>query len=87
MKLQNKKMAGVVLAMGKKTVAIDANGFVDVGEQHEIDALMSSGFVPVQEIEKPKVAPKVEAPKVEEPKVEAPKVDAKSEKPKFSRKK
>jgi len=79
MKLQNEKMAGLVLAIGQETVVLDARGSIETDDKDVIASLTASGFVPVYT--KAKVEAKIEPAKIEEPKVEV-----KIEEPKFDKK-
>lgn len=53
MKLQNLRMAGQKIAIGKDKVTLDANGTIDVKDPDVIASLVASGFLPIGE--RPKV--------------------------------
>lgn len=69
MRLQNERMAGVVLAFGNKNVTVDGRGCIDTDDKDVAASLAASGFTPVYA--KKSEPAKVETPKVDEPKTEA----------------
>lgn len=95
MKLQNLKLAGMNLMIGKDLIQVDASGVVSVEDQDVADSLIASGFAVIEqgkgkakkreEVLFEKVAPEGAPMEQVAPPPEAAKEEPKEEKKRWSR--